>query len=44
MPLDFVMIHWIHWIQRKSFKENSIIYERWCEILNIVMEIDDLAV
>ena len=24
LPLDFVMIHWIRWIQRKSFRENSI--------------------
>ena len=23
--LDLVMIHWIHWIQRKSFRKNSII-------------------
>ena len=24
LVLDFVMIHWIRWIQRKSFRENSI--------------------
>ena len=23
VPFDFVMIHWIRWIQRKSFRENS---------------------
>ena len=26
LPLDLVMIHWIRWIQRKSFRENWIIY------------------
>ena len=25
LVLDFVMIHWICWIQRKSFRKNSIV-------------------
>ena len=25
LVMDFVMIHWIHWIQRNSFRKNSIV-------------------
>ena len=28
--LDLVMSHWIHWIQRKSFRENSNVTKVWC--------------
>ena len=37
--LDFVMIHWIGWIRRKSFRENSIVSVHCTALLEHVIKI-----
>ena len=37
--LDFVMIHWIGWIQRRSFRENSIVSVHCAALLEHVIKI-----